>query len=76
MQYLSKSRITSQQILSRAQTPPSSRKEKGFGVTSPNPWASSGSRSVEQLTKSQSGVYWTNAEAGTSTSIVPLKVIS
>ena len=59
-------RATSQQ--SRAQTPPSSLEEKGSGVTSPNPWASS--RSMEQPIKSQSSVYWNNAEA---TSVVPLK---
>ena len=42
-------------MLSRAQTPPSSREEKGSGVTSPNPWASS--RSLERPIKSQNSVY-------------------
>ena len=51
--------------------PTSSREEKGSGVTSPNPWASS--RSLEQPIKSQSVVYWNNAEARMSTSIIPLK---
>ena len=36
----------------RGRTPPSSPKEKGSGVTSSNPWASS--RSVEQPIKLQS----------------------
>ena len=71
---------------SRAQTPPSSHEEKGdqsraqltrgegeSGVTSPNPWASS--RNVERPIISQSGVYWNNEEARTTTSIVPLKVM-
>ena len=36
---------------------PSSREEKGSGVTSPNPWASS--RSMGRPMKSQSSIYWT-----------------
>ena len=51
----------------------SSREEKGSGVTSRNAWASS--RNEKRPMKSQSGVYWNNAEARTSTSIVPLKVM-
>ena len=39
--------------------------------TSPNLWDSS--RSLERPIKSQSSVYWNNAEARTSTSNVPLK---
>ena len=39
--------------LSRAQIPPSSRKEKGSGVTSQNPWASY--RSMEWPIRLQSG---------------------
>ena len=52
--------------LSHVQTPPSSRKVKGSGVTSPNLWASS--RSVEWPIISQSSVYWKEAEVRTSTS--------
>ena len=52
---------------------PRPREEKGFDVTSPNPWASS--RSVEQPIKSQSSVYWNNVKARTSTSIILLKVM-
>jgi len=37
------------------QTPPTSREEKGSGVTSPNPWASS--RSMERPIRSQNSVY-------------------
>ena len=59
--------------LSRVQTPPSSWEEKGSGVTSRNPWVSS--RNVEQPMELQSGVYWNNTEARTSTTIVPLKVM-
>ena len=55
-----------------AQTPLSSREEKGSGVTSPNPWTSS--RRC-RLIKMQSSVYWNNAEVRTSTLIVPLKVM-
>ena len=55
------------------QTPPSSHEEKGSDVTSPNPWASS--RNVERPIILQNGVYWNNAEARTSTSIVLLKVM-
>ena len=58
-------------LWSRAQTPPSSRKEKGSGITSPNPWVSS--RNVEHPIKK--GIYWNNAAARTTTSIVPLKVM-
>ena len=43
------------------------------GVTSRNAWASS--RNAKRPMKSQSGVYWNNAEARTSTSFVPLKVM-
>ena len=53
--------------------PASSRKEKGSGVTSRNPWSSS--RSMEQPMKLQSGTYWNNAEARTTTSILLLKVL-
>ena len=59
--------------LSHAQTPPSSREEKGSGVTSPNPWATS--RSVEWPMILQSSVYWNDAEARTSTSNTPPKVM-
>ena len=58
---------------SRAQIPPSSHEEKGAGVTSPNL-----SRSMAQPMKSQSSVYWINAEVKgrqLSTSMVPLKVM-
>ena len=51
--------------------PPSSREEKGSGVTSSNLWASS--RSVEWPMKSQSNMYWNNSEVRISTLIVPLK---
>ena len=60
------------QLESHTQTLPSSRKEKGSGVTSPNPSASS--RNVKRPMKLQSGVYWNNAEARTSTSIGTLKM--
>ena len=50
--------------LFHVQTPPSSRKEKGSGVTSPNIQ----SRSVERPIISQSSVYWKEAEVRTSTS--------
>ena len=44
---------------------PSSREEKGSGVTSPNPWASS--RSVEQPIKLQSSIYWKQEQVLQST---------
>ena len=59
--------------LSHAQTPPCSREEKGSGFTSPNPWATS--RSIEWPMISQSSVYWNDAEARTSTSNTPPKVM-
>ena len=52
---------------------PAHAKEKGSGVTTPNPWASS--RSVERPIKLQSGGYWNNVEVRTSTSIIPLKAM-
>ena len=59
--------------LSHAQTPPSSHEEKGSGVTSPNPWATSWS--VEWPMILQSSVYWNDAEARASTSNTPPKVM-
>ena len=53
--------------------PASSCMEKGSGVTSQNPWASS--RSMEHPMKSQISVYWNNPEVRTSTSILLLKVM-
>ena len=44
-----------------------------LGVISPNPWATS--RNMERPMKLQSGVYWTNAQVRTSTSIILLKVM-
>ena len=48
---------------------PDSREEKGSGVTSPHVHSWASSRSVEQPIKLQGGVYWSNVEVRTSTSI-------